>query len=86
MHITTACTVSPHLSLGMPMTAHCADGGVERDAILDLDGIDVLATRNDHVLDTIDDIDVAIFIHIAASPVCIQPSITAFFVSSGRSQ
>src|SRR2546421_12969168 len=42
---------------------HIADLGMGIEELLDLSGIDVFAVTNDHILDTTDDVDVALFIH-----------------------
>src|SRR5690606_13686946 len=42
------------------------DGRVLCDDLLDLDAVDVLSPADDHVLDPVDDVDVAVIVHVAA--------------------
>ncbi len=41
------------------------DGGVSRDRVLDLDGVHILAAGNDHVVEAVDKVDVAVGIDVA---------------------
>jgi len=51
---------------------------------LDLDRRDVLAAADDHVLDPVADLGVAVCRTTAASPVWNHPSRVAFWVASDR--
>jgi hypothetical protein len=42
------------------------DGGMEGDGVLDLSRIDVLATGDDHVLEAVDDVEVALIVEVSA--------------------
>src|SRR2546429_3676911 len=52
---------------------HIADLGMGIEELLDLSGIDVFAATNDHILDTTDDVDVALFIH-SGKVTCMHPA------------
>jgi hypothetical protein len=45
---------------------------LEQD-VFDLAGLNILGAGDDHVLDTILDIEVSLLVEEPASPVCIQP-------------
>ena len=57
------------------------------DRLLDDARIDVVAAGEDHVLDAVDDLEVALRVHTPMSPVRKKPSgVVADAVSSGRRQ
>lgn len=56
------------------------------ESVLDLGGVHVLTTGNDHVLDAVDDEHVAALVHVAIVAGVHHPSRTAAPVSSGRFQ
>ena len=67
---TTACTRSPHLASGRPMTATSLTFGQAPSTASTSDGIDVLAAGDDHVLLAVDQPDVAVA--VAHAP-CRRP-------------
>ena len=82
----TAPTSSPRVGIGHADHRAVGHGGVLEERGLDLHRVDVLAAADDHVLGAVDDVDEAVLVERAMSPVCSQPWVKVWAVSSGRFQ
>ena len=83
---TKATGTSPHFSSGRADDSHFENRRVLVKDPLDLRSGDVLAAGDDHVLQPIDDVQVAVFVSRPMSPVWNQPPAKASLVASASRQ